>query len=66
GVPVLLLHGAQDKVIPPSELAWADRELRGRDHRALVSPLLDHVQVGPAASWRDYVELTAFMANLFY
>jgi pimeloyl-ACP methyl ester carboxylesterase len=49
GVPVYLLHGSHDSVIPPSETDWAARELGSRPHDALVSPLLEHVSVAGQA-----------------
>lgn len=64
GVPVYLLHGASDNVIPPSETDWAARELEGKPHRALVSPLIDHVEVSQSAGISDELELVEFMARL--
>lgn len=63
-VPVHLLHGSADSVIPPSETAWASRELGSREHVALVSPLLEHVEVSGTASLLHQVALVDFMARL--
>jgi pimeloyl-ACP methyl ester carboxylesterase len=63
--PVFLLHGAHDSVIPPSETDWGDRELGTTPHDALVSPLLEHVEVSGAAGLREKVRLLGFMAHLF-
>jgi pimeloyl-ACP methyl ester carboxylesterase len=63
-VPVYLLHGSGDSVIPPSETAWAARELDGTAHLALVSPLLDHVEVNRPAGFMDKVALVRFIAQL--
>jgi dienelactone hydrolase len=63
--PVFLLHGAHDSVIPPSETSWGDRELGTAPHGALVSPLLEHVEVSGAAGLREKVRLLDFMAHLF-
>ncbi|HMR79738.1 MAG TPA: hypothetical protein PKD61_31740, partial [Polyangiaceae bacterium] len=62
--PVYLLHGAHDNVIPPSETEWAERELQGARHSALVTPLLGHVEVEPSAQWLDQVALVSFMARM--
>ncbi len=63
-VPVYLLHGTGDSVIPPSETEWASRELSGREHRALVSPLLEHVEVSKTANVAHQVALVDFMAHM--
>jgi pimeloyl-ACP methyl ester carboxylesterase len=65
GVPVYLLHGAHDSVIPPSETDWGDRELGSVPHSALVSPLLEHVELSKASGLREELALLAFMARLF-
>jgi pimeloyl-ACP methyl ester carboxylesterase len=63
-LPVYLLHGQGDSVIPPSETDWAATELEGHEYRALVSPLLEHVEVNHAAKLGDELELVEFMAHL--
>lgn len=62
--PVLLLHGAGDDVVPPSETEWADLELGGRDHRALVTPLLSHVSMSEDRSARNTFALIDVMAQM--
>jgi dienelactone hydrolase len=62
--PVYLLHGADDSVIPSSETDWADLELGAREHRALVSPLLEHVEVSHEASFFEMFELVDFVSRL--
>jgi dienelactone hydrolase len=62
--PVYLLHGAADSVIPASETEWADRELGSHAHAALVSPLLEHVEVSHDAELKAEFELVEFMTNL--
>ncbi len=64
GVPVYLLHGSADNVIPPSETEWAGLELSGAPHQALVSPLLEHVEVNGHAGLVDEIELVDFMSRL--
>jgi predicted esterase len=63
-VPIYLLHGSQDSVIPPSETDAANLELADADHQALVSPLLQHVEVSKKASLGDELALVSFMAKL--
>jgi dienelactone hydrolase len=63
-VPIYLLHGSADSVIPPSETEWAGRELGPREHAALVSPLLEHVEVSQSASWLHELALVDFMARM--
>jgi dienelactone hydrolase len=64
-VPVYLLHGAHDAVIPPSETDFADLELAGRPHDALVTPLIEHVEISHEAGLREKLGLVAFMAHIF-
>lgn len=63
-VPVYLLHGTHDSVIPPSETDAANLELRDAEHQALVSPLLEHVEVSKTAGLADKLALVSFMAKL--
>jgi pimeloyl-ACP methyl ester carboxylesterase len=63
-VPVYLLHGSHDTVIPPSETDAANLELDGAEHRALVSPLLEHVEVSKTAGLGDKWALVSFMSKL--
>jgi hypothetical protein len=64
GAPVYLVHGASDSVIPASETEWAGTELGSADHIALVSPLLEHVEVSKPASIGDKLALVRFIAQL--
>lgn len=63
GLPVYLLHGAHDSVIPPSETGAASAELGTAAHRALISPLLDHVEVSGHAGVGDKLALVSFVAG---
>jgi len=63
-LPVYLLHGAHDSVIPPSETDAASLELDGTEHQALVSPLLEHVEVSKTAGLADELALVSFMAKV--
>jgi acetyl esterase/lipase len=64
GLPVYLLHGSRDSVIPPSETDSAGLELGEAEHEALVSPLLEHVEVNGQASLRDELALVSFMSHM--
>ena len=61
--PVYLLHGQADTVIPASEVRWAGAELGHHDHQALISPLLEHVEVSHQASFGDELDLLLFMSR---
>jgi len=64
-IPVLLLHGAADDVIPNTELLWLRRDvpptcLRG----ALITPLLSHLDVMGDPSAADKLQLIQFMSTV--
>lgn len=63
-VPVYLLHGEGDSVIPPEETTWADAELGAHEHVALVSPLIEHVEIGGRPRISDQWALVRFMSRL--
>ena len=63
-VPVYLLHGAGDTVIPPSEARWASLELGTARHEMLVTPLIQHVAVSRTPAWQDQLALVQFMARI--
>jgi len=63
-VPVYLLHGQGDSVIPPEETLWASAELGEHEHVALVSPLIEHVEVGGKPTLGDRLALVRFMSRL--
>jgi pimeloyl-ACP methyl ester carboxylesterase len=62
--PVYLLHGSGDSVIPPSETEWASAELGDAPHQALVSPLLEHVEVSKSAAIGHQLALVDFMSRM--
>lgn len=63
--PVYLLHGAHDAVIPPNETEFAELELAGQSHDALVTPLIEHVEVSQNVGTAEKLRLVTFMAHLF-
>lgn len=64
-VPVLLLHGAADNVIPSSELLWLQRDVPPAALKsALISPAISHVALGGEPSLTDQWKLVHFMAQI--
>jgi dienelactone hydrolase len=64
-VPVFLLHGEGDNVIPAAETRWIAAEVPVRMLRqALVSPAVSHVELGGGAKVSDQLELVHFMASI--
>lgn len=64
-VPVFLLHGAGDNVIPPSESEWLARELPPLTvHELLISPAISHVDMNTQPGWRDHLALVRFLAQV--
>jgi dienelactone hydrolase len=65
-VPVLLLHGAADNVIPPTELLWLQQDIPQNDLRgALTSAVLSHLDMQRPPSFKDELALVDFMAQIF-
>jgi acetyl esterase/lipase len=65
-VPVLLLHGAADNVIPPPELLWLVQDVPANALRAaLVSPAISHVDMKGKPTLTDTLRLVHFLAQIF-
>jgi pimeloyl-ACP methyl ester carboxylesterase len=63
-VPVLLLHGSEDNVVPPTETLWLAHDLPPGSLKAeLISPAIGHVEVG-GASAMDKLRLIHWMAEM--
>ena len=64
-VPVYLLHGAGDTVIPPSETSWLARDVPQACLRsALISAAISHVELGGEPSVQEQFALVHFMYGL--
>jgi dienelactone hydrolase len=64
-VPVYLLHGAGDSVIPSTETLWLAREVPPAELRdVLVSPALVHVELDGDPTLADRWSLVHFMADV--
>jgi pimeloyl-ACP methyl ester carboxylesterase len=62
-MPVLLLHGSDDTVIPPTELLWLQRDIpKDKLLDALVSTAITHVEVGSKVTLRERLALVHWMA----
>lgn len=65
GVPVFLLHGEADNVIPSAETLWLAQGLRPQMlGGALVSPLISHVEMGKSPGAADAWRLVNFIARM--
>jgi pimeloyl-ACP methyl ester carboxylesterase len=64
-VPVFLLHGATDDIIPSTETLWLEREIpRPYLREALITPAFSHVDPDKHAAWRDELRLVNFLARI--
>lgn len=62
-VPVFLLHGSHDDVVPPSESEFSAAEVRGEVH-LLVTSKIGHAELGKDDNGFDEIRLVRFMAAL--
>jgi dienelactone hydrolase len=64
-VPLFVLHGAGDSVIPASEAEWLAHDApRGLVRDVLVSRAIEHVELGGGTSFSDELALVHFMADV--
>ena len=64
-VPIYLLHGAGDNVIPASETLWLMRHApKDKLAQGLVSKAISHVEMQGQPGWADRLALVHFMASL--
>jgi pimeloyl-ACP methyl ester carboxylesterase len=63
--PVFLLHGANDSVVPASEMVWLVRELQAKTRvRAFASRLITHAEVNRGAALSEAWQLSGFWSDL--
>ena len=64
-VPVFLLHGAGDTVIPASETLWLAKDIPPANVKAvLVSQALVHVDMDAKVTWQEQWQLVDFMSEV--
>jgi len=64
-VPIFLLHGAGDTVIPPTETEWLAEDVPAPLLReVLISRALVHVEPGGQPTWYEQWELLHFVAEM--
>jgi len=63
--PVFLLHGADDSVVPASEMVWLVQHLQGKTSvRAFASRLVTHAEVNRGAALSEIWALSDFWRDL--
>ena len=65
GLPVFLLHGARDNVVPPSESEALAREIDATSADLLITRAIDHVEVGGAVGLAERLRVAHRLARLF-
>jgi pimeloyl-ACP methyl ester carboxylesterase len=61
-VPVFILHGADDNVIPPAESLWLEMEVpRAMLREVLITPAFSHVDPSKRPGWYDELRLVHFL-----
>lgn len=64
-MPVFLLHGATDDIIPSTETLWLEKEIPRESLRtALITPAFSHVDPDKHAVWKDQLQLVEFLAGV--
>lgn len=63
-VPVFILHGSTDDIIPSTESLWLEKEIpRPYLKAVLITPAFSHVDPDNSATWRDELRLVGFIAG---
>jgi len=64
-VPVYIVHGAADNVIPYTESLWLEREVPKKMLRGfLITPVFGHVDPRGASGWYEKLRLIHFLAEV--
>jgi pimeloyl-ACP methyl ester carboxylesterase len=62
---VLLIHGADDPVVPATETPWLAREIPSHLLRqSLVTPIMRHAEIEQKPAMGEYIKLVHFIADL--
>ncbi len=62
-VPVFILHGSADNVIPPAESLWLAKDVPRQELRALlITGAFSHVDPDKQAGWHGEIRLVRFVA----
>jgi pimeloyl-ACP methyl ester carboxylesterase len=65
-VPVFILHGSADNVIPAAESLWLAEEVPPKKLRAvLITPTFSHVDPQQKVTWLDQLRLVHFVGGIF-
>src|SRR5712672_1195216 len=66
-VPVFILHGAADDIIPSTESLWLQREVPPKYLReVLITPAFSHVDPEKSTTWVDQLRLVGFLADVLH
>jgi pimeloyl-ACP methyl ester carboxylesterase len=66
-VPVFILHGSADDIIPSTESLWLQREIPPKYLReVLITPAFSHVDPDKSATWGDELRLVGFLADVLH
>ena len=66
-VPVFILHGITDDIIPSTESLWLRREIPPKYLReVLITPAFSHVNPEKRATWIDELRLVDFLADVLH
>lgn len=66
-VPVFIVHGSEDNVIPYPESLWLAKDVPAAELRGfLITPAFTHVDPRARASWKDQLRLVDFMARILH
>jgi pimeloyl-ACP methyl ester carboxylesterase len=64
-VPVYILHGSSDNIIPSTESLWLQREVPARYLReVLITPAFSHVDPAKKMAWKDKLRIVQFIAGV--
>jgi dienelactone hydrolase len=64
-MPVYILHGSADNIIPPAESLWIAKDLPGRDVRELlITGAFSHVNPSKDASLGEKLKLVKFVGDV--